>query len=74
MYPECLTWGYILINPLKEATLLLSWLRACVELATFVGPVLLHSPCDSRLATQAGCATTTTTTIARVVETTQIAA
>lgn len=45
-----LTWGHILVHPLEEAALLLSWLGACVELATLVGPILLHSQFDSGLA------------------------
>lgn len=57
-----LTWSHVLIYPLKEATLLLSWLGTDVELASFVGPIFLHSPCDSRLPTQAGCTSITITT------------
>lgn len=57
-----LTWGHILVYPLEEAALLLSWLGACVELAPLVGSILLHSQFDSGLAAQAGCATTTVIT------------
>lgn len=35
-------WRYVLISPLKEATLLLSWLPTGVEHATLVWTVLLH--------------------------------
>lgn len=52
-------WGHILVHPLKEAALLLSRLGARVELAALVGPILLHSPGDGGLATQAGHAPAT---------------
>lgn len=52
-YTSRLTWGHILVRPLEEAALLLSWLGACVELAPLVGPVLLHRPGDGGLAAQA---------------------
>lgn len=62
LLPSCLTWGHVLIHPLKEATLLLPWLGTGVELASFVGSILLYSPCDSRLPAQAGCTSITVTT------------
>lgn len=60
-----LTWGHILVHPLEEAALLLSWLGACMELASLVGPILLHSQFDSGLAAQAGHATTIITRVAK---------